>query len=435
MQIVPGRDPQQWASFNTRFRLLLSPVISTLCFIVVVLGSIYGIKKMIEPQFPELGLPIAALIAFVVQRLNGVSVHFSTRMLAALFIPRREKRTLQNQRVAGVDITIGVLCLLLTFGICTVDFIANREGNHEAVERMTTPPEEKRVDTAPYDQVTALATQARNAERAAEDRERQAWNTRVDAEINRETRRLESRKKHLATVPDKWAKNEARGIDNRLSSLEKKRRDRKAEFIPKTSNLAEKEKALADIAAKQSSLLLGQQAQVSESNSRAIGDYQERKESRKGGMFLIYIAAMFLWHICHGMRQYRALKFDEKHPDGESPLIEIVKTIGNGIDNFLWKIRAKIYDWLPEDEIKDATKAAIYSDIHTDVCQSVLAYITQHDGINEMAIYIKMKAIGFDIADVRHSLRVLKTARLCHENSGLWTADKVQAAIIGTNFS
>lgn len=435
MQIVPGRDPQQWASFNTRFRLLLSPVISTLCFIVVVLGSVYGMKKMIEPQFPELGLPIAAIIAFIVQRLNGVSVHFSTRMIAAMFIPRGEKRTLQNQRVAGIDITVGILCLLLTAGICTVDFIANREGNHEAVERMTAPPEEKRVDTAPYDQVTALATQARNAERAAEDRERQAWNTRVDADINRESRRLESRKKHLSAIPDKWAKNESRGIENKLSALEKKRRDRKAEFLPKTSNLAAKEKELADIAAKQSSLLLGQQAHVTDANARAQGDYQERKESRKGGMFLIYIAAMFLWHICHGIRQYRALKFDEKHPDGESPIIEIFKTLGNGIDNALWTIRARIYDWLPEDEIKDATKAAIFADIHTEVCQAVLTYISQHDGINEMAIYLTMKARGFDIADVRHSLRVLKTARLCHENSGLWTADKVQAGIIGTSFS
>jgi len=435
MQIVPGRDPQQWASFNTRFRLLLSPLISTLCFIVVVLGSIYGMKKMIEPQFPELGLPIAALIAFIVQRLNGVSVHFSTRMLAAAFIPRCEKRNLQNQRVAGIDITVGILCLLLTVGICTVDFIANREGNHEAVERMTARPEEKRVDTAPYDQVTALATQARNAERAAEDRERQAWNTRVDAEINRETRRLESRRKHLSGIPDRWAKNEARGIDNKLAGLEIRRRDRKAEFIPKTSNLAEKEKALADIAARQSSLLLGQHMQVTDANARAFGDYQERKESRKGGMFLIYIAAMFLWHICHGIRQYRALKFDEKHPDGESPLIAIFKTIGNGFENALWTIRARIYDWLPEDEIKDATKAAIFSDLHTDVCQAVLTYISQHDGINEMAIYITMKARGFDIADVRHSLRVLKTANLCHENSGLWTADKVQACIIGTSFS
>lgn len=56
---------------------------------------------------------------------------------------------------------------------------------------------------------------------------------------------------------------------------------------------------------------------VEQENSEAQGVYEARKGARKNGMFLIYIAAMFLWHICHGMNQYRALKFDEKHPDGE----------------------------------------------------------------------------------------------------------------------
>ncbi|MCC6460790.1 MAG: hypothetical protein IT260_10000, partial [Saprospiraceae bacterium] len=83
MDITPGRNPQDWAAFNSRFRLLLSPLISSLCFLVVVLGSVYGMKKMLEPQFPGIGLWVAVVIAFVVQRLNGVSVHFSTRMIAA----------------------------------------------------------------------------------------------------------------------------------------------------------------------------------------------------------------------------------------------------------------------------------------------------------------------------------------------------------------
>jgi hypothetical protein len=425
MDITPGRNPQDWAAFNSRFRLLLSPLISSLCFLVVVLGSVYGMKKMLEPQFPGIGLWVAVVIAFVVQRLNGVSVHFSTRMIAAAFLPRAEKRSLENQRVAGVDITIGILCLCLTAGICTVDFIVNREGNHEAVERMTIKPEERVVDTAPHDKVLGLAEKARNAEKAAEDRERAAWGTRVDSEINKETRRLETRKKRLAGVGANWAQVETRQINAQLSGLEKKRRERKAEFLPKTSNLAEKEKALADIAAQQSSLLLGQQTQVDQANTRALGVYEARKESRKSGMFLIYLAGMFLWHICHGMRQYRALKFDEKHPDGESPLIEIFKTIGNGLNNALWTVRAKIYDWLPEDEIRDAAKKDLLAKVQTDLCQEVFQFVTNNQGVNEMAIYLALK--HRDLNEVRQSLRVLKTARLLFENSGLWTADKHQA--------
>ncbi|MEZ4941809.1 MAG: hypothetical protein R3D58_13095 [Saprospiraceae bacterium] len=425
MEIVPGRNPQQWAAFNSRFRLLLSPVVSTLCFLVVVFGSVYGMKKMLEPQFPGIGLAAAVVIAFVVQRLNGVSVHFSTRMIASLFIPRSEKRQLENQRVAGVDITIGVLCLFLTAGICTVDFIVNREGNHEAVELMTEKPQEKTVDTEPHEKVLALAEKARNAEKAAEDRERAAWNTKVNSEINAEKRRLEARKRHLSTVAGTWAQNETRQINSSLKGLESKRRDRKAEFIPQTSNLAEKEKALADIAARQSSLLLGQQAHVDQTNNRTQDDYEQRKHARKSGMFLIYIAGMFLWHLCHGLKQYRALKFDEKHPDKASPLIEIFKTIGNGLDNALWTIRAKIYDWLPEDEIQDAAKKDLLAKVQTEVCQDVFSFVSANQGVNEMAIYIALKR--HDLNEVRQSLRVLKTAKLLFENSGLWTADKNQA--------
>ena len=210
MDITPGRNPQDWAAFNSRFRLLLSPLISSLCFLVVVLGSVYGMKKMLEPQFPGIGLWVAVVIAFVVQRLNGVSVHFSTRMIAAAFLPRAEKQSLENQRVAGVDITIGILCLCLTAGICTVDFIVNREGNHEAVERMTVKPEEKVVDTAPHDKVLNLAEKARNAEKAADDSVPASWSTKVDAEMNMEKRRLESRKKRLAGVGVNWAQVETR---------------------------------------------------------------------------------------------------------------------------------------------------------------------------------------------------------------------------------
>jgi hypothetical protein len=425
MDIVPGRRPQEWAAFNSRFRLLLSPFVSTLCFLVVVLGSIYGMKKMLEPQFPGIGLWIAAAIAFAVQKLNGVSVHFSTRMIAAAFLPKAEKAGLENQRVTGVDIVVGFLCLGLTIGICTVDFIVNREGNHEAAERMTVRPPEKVVDTAPHDKVLALAEKARDAEKAAEARERDAWNTRVDAELNAEKRRLDARRKHLSGVGASWAQSEMRQIEGRLSALEKKRRERKAEFLPKTSNLAAKEKALADIAARQSHLLLEQQTRTDQDNSRALGDYESRKESRKSGLFLIYLAGMFLWHLCHGMRQYRALKFDEIHPGGESALIEIFKTLGNGLNNALWTLRARIYDWLPEDEIRDAAKKDLLAKVQTGVCQEVFQFVAVNQGINEMAIYIALK--HHDLGEVRHALRVLKTARLLFEHSGLWSADKNQS--------
>lgn len=429
MNIVPGRNPQQWASFNSRFRLILSPIINAMCFAVVVLGSVYGFQKMLEPQYPEVGLWIALAIAFTVQRLNAVCVHFSTRMIAAAFIKRSEKRSAENQRFAGVDIVVGLLCLALTLGVCTVDFIANREGNHAAVEQFTKRPDEKKIDMTPHEQILAIAEKARDAEQAAEQRERAAWKSRVDADLNREKRRLESRKNHLAPVKEKWATIERSRISRNLSSIESRRKERYAEFQPKTSDLAGKEKELADIAAKQSGMIQDELSGVQSDNARAFGDYQERKDARKGGLFLIYLAGMLLWHICHGMKQYRALKFDEKHPDSESPLIAIIKTIVNGIENALWTIRARIYDWLPEDEIRDASKKDLLRQVNSPVCRDVFHFVTAHQGINEMGIYLAMK--HHDLDAVRQALRVLKTAKLLFENSGLWTADRTQAAIMG----
>lgn len=429
MNIIPSRYPQEWASFNSRFRLILSPVITALCFIVVVLGSVYGFQKMLEPQFPGVGLYIALGIAFVVQRLNGVCVHFSTRMIAAAFIKKAERASADHQRFAGVDVTVGILCLGLTVGICTVDFIANREGNHAAVEQFTKRPDEKRVDMSGHQQVMAMAERARDAERAAEDRERQAWYSKVDASLNAEKRRLEARRNHLAPISDRWARVESARIDRTLSGLEKRRQDRHAEFQPKTSDLAGKEKELSDILTRQGTLLQQDQVEVSAINARNFGDYEQRKDARKGGLFLIYLAGMLLWHICHGMKQYRALKFDEKHPDGESALVAIVKTIANGFENALWTVRAKIYDWLPEDEIRDAAKKDLLAQVQAPVCQEVFHFVHAHQGINEMGIYMAMR--HHDLDAVRRALRVLKTAKMVFENSGLWSADKNQAQIMG----
>ena len=77
------------------------------------------------------------------------------------------------------------------------------------------------------------------------------------------------------------------------------------------------------------------------------------------------------------------------------------------------------------DEIRDAAKKDLLAKVQTDLCQEVFQFVANNQGVNEMAIYLALK--HRDLNEVRQSLRVLKTARLLFENSGLWTADKHQA--------
>ena len=141
----PNRDHLEWSSFTSRFAALLT-WLPMLCFWVVVGGSVYGIQKSIESQHPGAGLLIALAAAIVIQTLNRVSVHFSTRWIASWFVGREQLRANTHQKVKIVDGAVGLACLLFTGSICYFDFRANREASEKAAQNLVSAPDTIRVD-------------------------------------------------------------------------------------------------------------------------------------------------------------------------------------------------------------------------------------------------------------------------------------------------
>ncbi len=417
---IPTKDALGWASFNSRFRLILNPAISYMCFLIVWLGSVYGIQKMLEPQYPELSYIIGAAIALLVQGLNSVSVHFSTRMIAAIFAGRQTIATNQHQKVSNPDYFLGVVCLGITATIMYVDFVANTRGNEFLAEKATKKEEVVKVDKTPHDFIIKTANQAVEAEKAAEAAEKTAWDRSVDADISKQRRTLEARKTQISG--QKWAINEVKLIGKKLAGLEDARKLRKAQFVAKKSDVAKKQAALAEVLASQSSAVAVKTAVADTINTENQHKYETKIEQHKGGLFFIYLAAMLLWHLCHGFKAFRALVYDEVHPEGGNPVLAIAQTLGNGMSNMLWKAKARIYDWMPEEEVRGLTSLKALEQAKTGLCRDVYRFILDNQGCNEMAIYYGFNAQRLE--DVRHCLKVLKTAKLAFENSGLWQADK-----------
>lgn len=422
--IIPGRDPQKWAIFNSEYRYLLSPIITWLCFVVVWLGSIHGLKEWLKNDSTEVSFALAALAAFLIQQLNSVAVHYSTRMVAA-FCAWSATKINEHQRFGGTGVTIGIVCLLLTSGVCYFDYNSNKEGAETLVEKMVSPPQEESVDTKPHKEIIDIAKASLNAEIAAENTEKAEYFATVDRYINRQKRELEARRKQIAGKT--WATAELNLIANRLTGLESARKDKKAAFVPKRSNVAGKQKEFATIAGKQSDLLSMKQAEVDTSNVKGKKAYEQKKSSRKGSMMIIYWVAMLLWHICHVFLHYRAFVFDEMHKEDSNPVLAIFQTIGQGISNLIWKLRAKIYDWMPEDEIQGITKTKLMTDMKSQICADVFGFILSNPGVKEMLLYVAMsKNKGYELADIRYALRLLKTGKMIFEKSEMWTADQNQ---------
>ena len=101
-------------------------------------------------------------------------------------------------------------------------------------------------------------------------------------------------------------------------------------------------------------------------------------------MFWLYITAMLLWHLCHALKSYRALRYDETIPDAENPLIAIVETLKDGLENFLWGIKAKIMEWMPETEVHGITRTDLLEQTNTSISHDVFNLILQNAGINEL---------------------------------------------------
>lgn len=434
MNIIPRRDPTEWAAFNSRFRRLLTGT-PTICFWLVVAGSVYGIQKSIEAQHPGLGIAIAFAVAFLVQSINSVSVHFSTRWIASWFLGKPHFRENLHQRLSGIDAFVGLFCIAFTASICYFDFRANKQGSEKAAEQIVETPATVTVDTTAHHAAISAARESVQAAREAEQAERRAYEAGIDRDINQQRARYTARYARLQSLrpQPKWAQNECRQISGILAGLETTRRNRKQEFVPSKSNLAGAQTQLASISAENGRQLLSKQLQADTTN---VANLQRTESKRQGftmAMFFLYMAAMLLWHLCHGMIQYRALRFDEQHPDAENPLVAIAETIKNGIANILWRAKARIMEMLPEDEIHGLTRVDLLAKINTDICHAVYRHILQNPGINEMLIYTGLRNQYPDTAKMREALRLLKTARLVFENSHTWTADANQAAFFTAN--
>lgn len=425
MKITPTKDVHEWAAFNNRFGILLT-ITPSLCFWLVVAGSVYGIQKSIEAQHPEGGILIALVVAWLVQQMNGVSVHFSTRWIASWFFKKEALQANKHQKVSGIDAFVGLFCLAFTTSICYFDFRSNKEGSEKAAESLVTKPAEHKVDTTAHAVAISMATLAVKSAKAAEDAERRDFEANIDRQINKRRSELTDRKRKLAAVKGDWARNETRAIERELNSLETTRRNRKKEFVASKSDVAGAQTKLADISSRNSSLLLEKQVHADSTNTTNTARYEAKKEGYSMAMFFLYIAAMLLWHLCHSMKMYRALRFDEQHPDAENPLVAIAETVKDGLSNLLWKIKAGIMEWMPEDEIHGITRTDLLDKTNTQICSDVYHLLLSNQGINEMLIYTSLRDTH-DPADVRQALRLLKTSKLVFENSHIWTADESQA--------
>lgn len=430
MKPTPTRDPQLWAAFNSRFARLLEGT-PTLCFWLVVAGSVYGIQKSIESQHPGAGLAIALIVAWAVQSVNGVSVKFSTRMLAAglVHIADRTNKPLSHnvhQRYAGLDTFLGIICLCLTAAICFFDFRSNVQAAEKAAHIIVDRPDSLTVSTADNDKAITAAQLAVTAAKAAEDAERRTYEAGVDQRINQRRAPLAQRAAHLQRVSEKWAQNELRAINSRLHSLETERAELRRAFIPKTSNFAGAQNDLARLSADNSRQILTKTAIADSTNTASRSAYMAKKDTFSMAIFWLYIVFMLLWHLCECMIQYRALRFDEQHPNTGSPLVAIAAAIRHGLANIAWGLHAKILDWMPEDEIHGITRPELIARTNTDICHSVFQFLLQNQGVNEMLIYTAFRG-KHDPSEVRQALRLLKTAKIAFENSGIWHADHTQA--------
>lgn len=427
MKPTPNRDPLEWSSFTARFAALLT-WLPMLCFWVVVGGSVYGIQKSIESQHPGAGLAIAIAAAIVIQTLNRVSVHFSTRWIASWFVGKKIIHDNTHQKVKAIDGTVGLICLLFTASICFFDFRANREAGEKAAHNLVAAPDTIRVDANANAPAISAAQLAVEAARQAETAERQAFEANVDKQINAQRAKLTKRQAQLGNMKNRpqWATNELGNIAAQLRSLESTRRARKTEYVP-SGKVAKAQTDLSAISGEASRQLLANQTHADTTNTRSAIRYEAKKESYSMAMFLLYITAMLFWHLCHALKSFRALRYDETIPDAENPLIAIAETIKNGIENFLWGIKAKIMHWMPEDEIHGITRTDLLAQTNTAICHDVFSLILNNSGINEMLIYTRLRG-QHEPEDIRQALRLLKTAKLVFENSHHWTADANQAA-------
>lgn len=435
MKPTPHRDQQEWACYTARFSALLTwlPVV---CFWVVVAGSVYGIQKSIEAQHAGVGIPIAAIAAFIIQTLNRVSVHFSTRWISSwFFIGANRQRYLSantHQKIKYIDGVVGFLCLLFTASICYFDFRANREASEIAAVSLVARPDSLTVNTEANAPAIRAAQLAVTSAQQAEQSERLAFEANVDKQINTQRAKYTNRQTHLANLKNRptWATNELKNIDTQLRALENTRRARKAEYIP-SGKVAEAQNSLAAVSSQASRQLLANQTHADTTNQQRALTYESKKESYSMAMFWLYITAMLLWHLCHAMKAYRALRYDEQHPSAENPLIAIAQTIVNGFSNLLWIGHAKILYWMPEEEIHGISRPDLLDQTDTPICRDVYNHIHQNPGINELVIYTNLRQ-RYEIEKIRNALRLLKTAKLIFENAHAWTAAPDQAHFFST---
>lgn len=392
---VPKREPEAYAEKIRRYDPALR-IISLVSLIVVTGGSLYGFYKMVHAQ-TNWGVTAASIVAMAISAilvvLNTAAVNWSMRGFAAIF-NMQHVRSNTHQKFGGIDWFLMFVGLCMTCAIMYTDMTANQIGNEFAAKALIEKPQEGRVDSSAHVSVMGMAEKGLAAEKAAEAKERQLHNSDVDRKINDRIRFLKNRRAKIA--PHKWGQPEVKLIDQELAGIESKRRDQKAAFFPKKSDVAEKQRQLADIALIQGKGMAAKAAIRDSIFVSEAGDYLENTKDIKLSFFWIYLMALLIWHVCDFIYHNLSMRYDvEDTDDGDNILESFKEAVADMLKNSILYVLKAFKFITPEKPVivKKGTKRA-KAIVQSTLSLPLFECIHNHPGINEDALLMKLTQEG-----------------------------------------
>ena len=166
-------------------------------------------------------------------------------------------------------------------------------------------------------------------------------------------------------------------------------------------------------------------------NAKNRAGYDEKLDRRENGLFYLYLAGFVFMVISQMLKAYRAIRFDEKHPESPYEAIgnafsAITENILKMFETLVWNINAKLAEWLPETTLETKVKEEVIAILNEPGCVKVFQYISQNPGVSEAAIYMAHQG-QVDPMQAREYLRAMKTFKIAFENRGHWTVDEIEA--------
>lgn len=214
-----------------------------------------------------------------------------------------------------------------------------------------------------------------------------------------------------------------------MAALEEQRKARKAGFQSKAYD-----EALATYNAAANSH--SKNVQSISGTTRSLNDknragYDEKLDRRESGLFYLYLAGFVFMVISQMLKAYRAIRFDEKHPESPYEAIgnafaAIFENILKMFETLVWNINAKLAEWLPETTLETKVKEEVVAILKEPGCIHLFRYISQNPGVSEAAVYLAHQG-QIDPMRAREYLRAMKTFKIAFENRGHWTVDEIEA--------